>query len=425
MRKALIILFCILITVNIGCSNDANTDEHPNVSEHSDEGYCFDFHYGTLCSFMTGNNILETEDSIYYLYDDHLYFSDKSYKDFMPLCSRPNCSHDSEDCDAFIYTKSGIWIYGKHIYYVDDVFDENGSIAFTEPALWRMRLDGTQHEKLMQLPLPDYGFTPVRNRWDYVFTDKYLYVSNTAFTDDPGNSGTNPYRSYLIDLDSFAVRDVYSSDNKDVPTYAGLPIAGDGSGIYSVGDSADRPGCMDLMFLDYNNLEGRRVGTLEENFYYLEGGFMIVDDSFEYLCWDPSQMRLAVWRMDLETGANTLIKEGDGMEFKGYSMDWANGFVFDNYKRGDRFEWGFYVMDADLNEVETSLYEDVPDEVLSIRVFLQTNSFIFAAPPISFNPEHPDELGISAAFAIPTWYIDKSEIGTGNLAWRRWAPDGD
>ena len=41
------------------------------------------------------------------------------------------------------------------------------------------------------------------------------------------------------------------------------------------------------------------------------------------------------------------------------------------------------------------------------------------------DPEHPEVVGIYAAFTIPTWYIDKAEIGTGTLAWHRWAPEED
>ena len=417
MAALMLALFCAVVLA-VGCNNTVAPKEEKN---------CYDFHYGTIGTIGSGNAILETEDTVYYLFENYLYFSDKEYKDFMPLCSKPNCDHTDEECDAYVYTKSGIWIYGDHIYYVDAVFDEDDEIPYTEPALWRLKLDGSQHEKVMQLPLPDYGYEPFRNTWEYTYTNKYLRVTNSAYENETIRAGEGDWRTYIIDLDSLKVRDMYSSEEPETPIYSGGPVAGAGTKLYGLRRSVQYPNSrrFDLVVIDLETFEGRIIGTTEANLDYLGGSFMLLDDAFEYICWDPSIGEMSIWRMDLETGENALLAKGSNNEIKGAYMDWTDRCLIDPYTRGDESESGLYVLDADLNEVDRFSYEGVPEEVKTLRIFLQTDSYIFAAPPILMNPDDPNSWGSYAAFAIPTWYIDKSEIGTGNLAWRRWAPDGD
>lgn len=431
MRKGAVIL--ILLLLLCACDKNHSAEAAHESEETAPDGTCYDFHYGTLLSVGGGSNILETEDAVYYLFQDHVYYSDKTYKEFLPLCGKPNCDHRNEDCDAYLCTKSGIWIYDGYLYYVDAVPESDDHEVFvTEPALWRMRLDGTRHEKLLQLPVRDFGFTPFRNSWSYLFTTKYLYVSYAAYQTEminPEASDGAGRCAYVICLDSLRVSELPSADAPDTQGFVGLPLAGRGSTLYSVcshkGGADD--GRLELSVFDFETLKGRRIGTLAENFYYLEGGFLLLDHAFEYLCFDAVNMRMSLYRMDLETGENELLREGGPSEVKWNTMDWANRYLFAHRRSNllDRSEWGFYVFDSDLNEVDVLSYADAPEEIAKIRVFLQTDSYIFAAPEASMDPEHPEVVGIYAAFTIPTWYIDKAEIGTGTLAWHRWAPEED
>jgi hypothetical protein len=432
-KKAAAFLLCMAALFFCGCEGKPTASTSVETGAATNAPRCYDFHYGTLLSIGSGNNILETEDAVYYLFQDHIYYSDKTYKEFLPLCGKPDCNHKNADCDALICTKSGIWIYDGYLFYVDAVpEDDEHEVYVTEPALWRMRLDGSQHEKVMQLPIQDFGFTPLRNSWSYVFTNKYLYVACSAYqTDSVGPEASNGAArcSYVIQLDSFEVS-IIPSDNAPAPqSFVGLPLAGRGSLLYSVRSHEDDPetGLLDLAVFDLDTLEGRSIGTLAKNFYYLEGGFLLQDHAFEYICFDAQNMRMSLYRMDLETGENELLREGGPSEVKWNTMDWANRYLFAHRRSNllDRSEWGFYVFDSDLNEVDVLSYADAPEEIAKIRVFLQTDSYIFAAPEASMDPEHPEVVGIYAAFTIPTWYIDKAEIGTGTLAWHRWAPEVD
>lgn len=432
-KKAAAFLLCMAALFFCGCEGKPTASTSVETGAATNAPRCYDFHYGTLLSIGSGNNILETEDAVYYLFQDHIYYSDKTYKEFLPLCGKPDCNHKNADCDALICTKSGIWIYDGYLFYVDAVpEDDEHEVYVTEPALWRMRLDGSQHEKVMQLPIQDFGFTPLRNSWSYVFTNKYLYVACSAYqTDSVGPEASNGAArcSYVIQLDSFEVS-IIPSDNAPAPqSFVGLPLAGRGSLLYSVRSHEDDPetGLLDLAVFDLDTLEGRSIGTLAKNFYYLEGGFLLQDHAFEYICFDAQNMRMSLYRMDLETGENELLSEGGVQEARWYNMDWKNQYLFCHCRSSalDRSEWGFYAFDPDLSAVDTLPYTDVPEEVTTIRVFLQTDSYIFAAPEAQINPDQPEAVGIYAAFTIPTWYIDKAEIGTGTLAWHRWAPEED
>ena len=100
--------------------------------------------------------IIAANNSIYFTcekYDEKLhttyaivYFSDKEYKEWMPLCSRPDCMHNNKDCNAVLEDCASLkmWLYGDHIYYM---LNEGESAAMV-PELWRMKLDGTDHERL-------------------------------------------------------------------------------------------------------------------------------------------------------------------------------------------------------------------------------------------------------------------------------------
>ena len=104
-------------------------------------------------------DIFETDDAYYYMCDQAggaaeggniqciIWFSDKAYKDWMPLCFKPECRHRDGKCNALCEgpTKHTFTFYGQHIYYLVTVSTE----FFDEVQLWRMKLDGSEHELML------------------------------------------------------------------------------------------------------------------------------------------------------------------------------------------------------------------------------------------------------------------------------------
>ena len=122
MKKRIATLTALIIALLslFGCAKTGGQDVGEQSGGIEDKRYVLDYHYGSLAALGTSNSILETDNSVYYLYENMIYFSDKDYKDWLPLCVKPNCSHSDKDCDAYIDgAESGIWIYDQYIYYVD------------------------------------------------------------------------------------------------------------------------------------------------------------------------------------------------------------------------------------------------------------------------------------------------------------------
>lgn len=87
----------------------------------------------------------------YYLYDSDsclLLYYEAGTETVSPLCSRPNCQHDSEECSAYFGS-----YYIDCIQYVNDAVYLTGSPVddSSEVRLYRISSDGTQRQEVMTL----------------------------------------------------------------------------------------------------------------------------------------------------------------------------------------------------------------------------------------------------------------------------------
>ena len=141
-----------------------------------------------------------------------------------------------------------------------------------------------------------------------------------------------------------------------------------------------------------------------------------------YISYNGDDRILSFHMVDFGTGEDRLIAEGTIEEYPVHLYDWVGGYIYGIPVKGSlHLADAFYVYDSDLRPVNIISYEGLPEEMRLLRAFLQTDSYIFAAPMLY--DEYGEPMGVSLTFALPTWYIDKSEIGTGNLAWHRWSPE--
>ena len=152
-RIILISLCCLLIVSAAACGKQ---EENFNSAE---------FNWRTdypMMNAVTGR-MLET-DTGYYLYQmagGKIFYSDKEEIAWVPLCGRPECSHTSGDCNAWIGNiPNGISIYKDYIYYWKE--KDNGEIG-TE--IWRLKLDGSGHEKYKELP--EFNFVQLHRGYFY------------------------------------------------------------------------------------------------------------------------------------------------------------------------------------------------------------------------------------------------------------------
>ena len=127
--------------------------------------------------------------------EHRMYFTDKKYSDWMQLCGRPECSHRTYDCNAYIGEDPGgseIWLYGDHFYFFLSNEDE-------EPELWRMKLDGTEHEKLMACS------TEELNTFNWFFHNKYVFLT---FVSNVPETAEIKRELFCIDLSSSELKPI-------------------------------------------------------------------------------------------------------------------------------------------------------------------------------------------------------------------------
>ena len=72
-------------------------------------------------------------DGLYYMKADRLYFFDANTQKSAVVCSKANCNHDSEDCNAYIEGANMFMYYDGYVYvssFVVDVNSDNGEVEY-------------------------------------------------------------------------------------------------------------------------------------------------------------------------------------------------------------------------------------------------------------------------------------------------------
>lgn len=89
------------------------------------------------------NYFVETEMGYYYQNNNLIYFSQRGDSSFFPLCNKPNCTHDNENCNAWCGIAFG--------YYNDALYSVLLEGALGKFNLVKMNLDGTDHTVVTHL----------------------------------------------------------------------------------------------------------------------------------------------------------------------------------------------------------------------------------------------------------------------------------
>lgn len=420
-------VICNLLTAmlfSFGCAGGGN-GSGAGPETNAEESNCYDFVYSTFGS-LGRTEIIETSTAVYYLDDTILRFSDKDGMDLLPLCSRPNCMHNNEDCDAWVDTGSGIWSFNGHVYWVESI--DNIDVLKEGPRLFRMKLDGTAHEQLLRLPIHEFDFKPTSATWSIFYTNKYLDCTYTAFNEEDDSFGTESW-CYRVRLDTLEITDLSASrkaSGNENEGRGGLPLAGKGDLVYYIDLNQDPPV---INVTDLASDEALTLGAACEagkgyRLPYIEGCFGLVGNALMYVMFDDSTAFGCLYRFDLGTNEFTLTAEGNMRKEKWFNISCDRGYIYRHYyiaNGGDSSEFGFYVFNSELELVDKCMYSDERmADLPRIIVGWQTQRYVFA-----YEYADPEKMSGSEQMEwrpTPQWYIDLEDVGTGNLMWRRWAP---
>jgi hypothetical protein len=130
-------------------------------------------------------NFVETDSYYYYLNNGRIYYSEKTEPTFYLLCSKPNCPHGGEDCNAYGGGEGGALGYWDGKLY-------SAGFVNDELALVRMDLDGSNHELVTKLAVPVAANGTAGGSYSFYFANGYFfYVVNAQ-----------PYAFFRVDLSS-------------------------------------------------------------------------------------------------------------------------------------------------------------------------------------------------------------------------------
>lgn len=90
-------------------------------------------------------NIANGENGVYIMKNEYVYYLDDGMDILIPLCGRPDCSHNSSDCNAYVRDGGFITFYDGYLYAFSGSFSEESC------EIIRIDPDGSNHVSLIDL----------------------------------------------------------------------------------------------------------------------------------------------------------------------------------------------------------------------------------------------------------------------------------
>ena len=163
MKKRTLAVFIAAGLLLCGCSgknnNDNNTKNDIDNNVDNNVNYVvgdYDFSYNEKTDSPVGYEwgyMSESHDGYYVSLQNNLKFLDSKLENCVPLCSNPDCTHNTEECVSYI-DRNGISL-SSSVYYNDGYVYETGVEKVENTGcdinLYRLKDDGTSFEKYMTL----------------------------------------------------------------------------------------------------------------------------------------------------------------------------------------------------------------------------------------------------------------------------------
>lgn len=397
MKRLLSLMLALVSLASFASCGKSGTGE-PSPTPASNGEISLVFDVASRYASPAAEQVFETGDAVYFLCESEggymMYFSDKEYKDFMPLCGRPDCLHNSEDCSAFIKGAENClkaWICGGHIYYA---FDETDSDP-VRIEVWRMGLDGSGHEQYLTVPI-DVRYSSYVYSW--LFHNKYMLISFSG-----AEGGSSEYARELILVELECGEPVPTVIEESGGVSRGFVLAGDGDILYGVWDDVKNGTGTYVMKA---NLADRTVERVCPIPFWPDEAVISGGKLYLYNCWND----FGIACMDLETNELTVITRDEPADKHWFKANdkylIGAGTGYEGEYRGTRiYDLGF------------NLIQELPYETYGTNIYVTyiTESFVFGI-------EADDWGGFDLDAHTPTWYLDLNDIGTEGFGWHRWEP---
>lgn len=163
-------IICIVLLLSVFCGCTATPDSQPESEVNLLLDEKFDTEeklpaYDMQNQYMRFRTACESEETYYFRpkRGTFIYFYDKKSGKADVLCGRPECSHDSQDCNAYGRNRCGICYYENKIYFLKD--------ERLQSVLYAVDPDGTNLCKIQVLKSDMNGTNPMmRMHRGYIYT---------------------------------------------------------------------------------------------------------------------------------------------------------------------------------------------------------------------------------------------------------------
>ena len=392
MKKQMIFVFLLVVCIALsGCQmeQEKKVDEEPAVVSYSwmaGDSPVPARRVGVLRQGLINTPYAVSSAGVYFMEKggdskgNFILYADHGSDTLIRLCGRADCSHDTEDCNAYLFRGSALSYYGGHLYGV------SGSGSEEECKLVRMNPDGSDH--VMILDLLEFA---KEHDGDYVqgtvvsdgmlLFDVYHWVESED--NDPNSisyDGTL-LQSYLFRLDG-------SMKEPEAVNYSGMLLHDIPTG-FLVWTPESKNGTESGSYLDWNPDTNAAVYLC--NHPGQPGWF---DDKQVYYHIDG-----AIQRLDFATGKVEVMAD-TGLQGNYYLTAFPDCIVLTS--RSEE------AMDSDTVYIYNWAFEAVDTIELNYSNSGYSEELLIAETPkrLIFTDQYQGN---------PVYYIEKSELGTGDV----------
>lgn len=166
MKRNILPLFALLIMVSLlGCVKPTQKEKRDFDSTRS------------FSHYYTSVRAAETPDTIYFLGDTNLYlkYVDKASGINGVFCGKPECRHQTKDCNAYLgLIVDALFVDSGRLYWISTEFDSR-----LKDFIYSMALDGTDRRQGAELP-EDFIPSGTAAHRHYVLHDGWLYFGDVS-----------------------------------------------------------------------------------------------------------------------------------------------------------------------------------------------------------------------------------------------------
>ncbi len=386
MKKNILILIITVCLLLAGCSKAA-PESRPAETEPTAE---YDWMAGEspvpvkrMGVFRYGGNVhvhAVSAKGAYFLdaegTDSYILYADHGSDDLVKLCGRVDCSHDSPDCNAYIYKGLCLSYTGGYLYAVTGRDDD------TQSELIRMEPEGSEH--MVVLDLLSFAKTQGGDFVNYAYISDGVLVMDVNCWEVEESGSSTAMRSRYLDTYYYKL-----DGSMETPVSVDAP----GVAMYSCGNV--------FLFISDAQADGQAKGIWSwdpdtNTSTYLtdhpgEPGYFDEDEGYFF-------RDGGIWRRTYTDQKDELMADtGLEGEYTLYSYPDHLLVVSNDFKAPDSvlyiYNWAFELVDS--VEIHN------PNKCM-------TNLLLCA--------ETADRLILTDNYdEIPKYYINKSELGTGNV----------